>query len=115
MPQAGQTKRRLARRVDSLDALVARHSVRQEAPGGGVSLRRKQVAPVLADEPGADEGRDLAARRQAPQFGDPTDDEDREHAQASGALVDAKTAEVDARAKPVAFKAQQVARVNREG
>src|SRR5438132_6710304 len=43
--------------------LVARHAVRQEPPGVGVSLRPKEVAPVLADEPCAEKSRGFGAVR----------------------------------------------------
>src|ERR1700758_905266 len=81
-------------------ALVARHPVGQEAPGGGVPLRGKQVAPVLADQPHAEEGRELGAARQMPELGDPPHEEHREHGEPERDLVDAKAADIHAGTEP---------------
>ena len=90
----------------------AGHPVRQETPRRGVPLRRKEVAPVLSDEPGAEESRDLGATRQFPELREPADKEDGEHAETQGELVDAEAADVDARTKPVAFEAQHGLRLD---
>ena len=47
--------------------------------------------------------------RESPEFGDPSDQEDCEDAEAQDELVDAKSTEVDAWAKPMPFEAQHAA------
>ena len=91
--------------------LVARHPVRQEAPGRGVPLRREEVAPVLADEPRAENGRYFGAAGQVPEFCDTARGEDREYAEPQRELVDAETAQVHARTEPVPFQAQHGAKL----
>lgn len=87
----------------------------QEAPGGRVALRRDEIAPVLPDEPGTEEGRDLRSARQFPELGDAACYEDREDHEPERELVDAKPADVDARTEPVPFQVQHEARVGRDG
>ena len=89
--------------------LIPRYAMRQEAPGGGVPLRREEVSPVLPDEPGAEEGRGLRAVGQFPESGDPAHQEHRQHAEPERELVDAEPAEVDARTKVMAFQAYDAA------
>ncbi len=85
--------------------------MREEAPGRGVPLRREEVAPVLADEPGAKNGRYFGAARQVPEFGKTADEEDCEHTESEGELVDAETAQVHARTQSVPFQAQHGAKL----
>lgn len=80
-------------------------AVREQAPGRGVPFRRKEVAPVLADEPRAEEGGGLGAACQVPDLGEPADGEYCEHGESQGELVDAEAAQVHARAEPVPFQA----------
>src|SRR6476620_1183698 len=82
-----------------LVGLVARHPVRQEAPGRSVPLRRKEVAPVLPYEPGAEKGCGFGTTRQCPEPGETADEEDREEDESQRKLVDPQAAEVDARTK----------------
>jgi len=63
--------------------------VGQKAPGRGVPLRRKEIAPVLPDEPRAEEGGELCAARQVPHLGEPAGEEDCENAEPQRELVDA--------------------------
>ncbi len=57
-PRLGARYRRAARRARRERMhLVPGHAVREDAPGGGVPLRREEIAPVLTDEPGTEEGR----------------------------------------------------------
>jgi hypothetical protein len=86
--------------------------VRQKAPGGGVPLRGKEVAPVLPYEPCAEKGRDFRAVRQSPEFGDSSPEEDGEDAETKRELVDAESAEVDAWTKSMPFEAQHARRVD---
>lgn len=86
--------------------------MRKETPGGGVALRWEKVTPVLPDEPGAENGRDFGAVCQLPEFGDPSHDEYGEHTESKRELVNAKSAEVDARPKTMAFEAQHARRVD---
>jgi hypothetical protein len=86
--------------------------VRQEAPGGGVPLRGKQVAPVLPDEPCAEKGHDFRAVCYSPDLGDPSHEEDGEEAESKRELMYAKATEVDARTKTMPFEAQHARRVD---
>jgi hypothetical protein len=92
-----------------------RDAVRKEAPGRGVSLRREEVAPVLADEPHADDGRYLCRASELPELGEPAGDEHGDDAEAEYELVDAETAEVHTRAEPMPFEAQHGVNVARAG
>ena len=85
--------------------------MREEAPRRGVPLRREQIAPVLADEPGADDGRYFGAARQVPEFGKTANEEYCEHTQSEGELVDAEAAQVHARPEPVPFQTQHRAKL----
>ena len=89
-----------------LVGLVARDPVRQKTPGRFVPLRRKEVAPVLPDEPRTEEGHGLGPACQFPEFGEPAGEEDCKHGESQRELVDAKTADVYARTETVAFQAQ---------
>jgi len=86
--------------------------VGQQAPGGGIPLGRKEIAPVLSDEPRPEDGRNFRPVRQAPEFGDPADEENCKHAEPERELMDADSTEVDARTKPVSFQAQHARRVD---
>lgn len=86
--------------------LVARDAVRQDTPGCGVPLRRKEVAPVLPDEPRTEKGCRFRAVSQFPDLGEPANEEDCEHAESQCELVNAKAATVDARSEPMPFQAQ---------
>jgi hypothetical protein len=97
--------------VVSRTQLVARDAVREEAPGRGVPLRRKEIAPVLADEQGAEKGRDFGATRQVPEFGKLAGKEHNEHAESQGKLMNADAAQVHARTEPVTFQAQHRAKL----
>lgn len=72
--------------------------MREEAPGSGVPLRRKQVAPVLANKPRSKEARDFGAMRQPPEFGDPADQEQCKHGEPKCELVNTESAQIDPRA-----------------
>jgi hypothetical protein len=80
--------------------------VRQQAPRGSVPLRRKQVAPVLANQPCAEKGSDLGATRQLPELGNAAKQKNCEQTESQRELVDPQAAEVDARTKTMPFKAQ---------
>jgi hypothetical protein len=89
--------------------------VGQEAPGRGIPLGRKEVAPVLPDEPRAEQGGDLGATRELPQLGDPAREEDREHGQAQCEFVDSEAADVEARAKSMPFEAKHGVKLAADG
>jgi hypothetical protein len=80
--------------------------VRQQAPSRGVPLRGKEVAPILSDEPRAEEGRELGSARQFPQLRNPADEKECKHAESKHELVNAKATEIDAETKPVTFDAK---------
>lgn len=80
--------------------------VRQETPGSRVSLGGKQIAPILADQPRAEEGRDFGAARQFPEFGHSADEQKRKYEKPQRELVDAKATDVDTRTKAMPFQAQ---------
>jgi hypothetical protein len=84
----------------------------QEAPGGGVPLRGKQVAPVLPDEPRTEKGHDFRSVCYSPDLGEPSHEEDGEDAESKRELVDAKATEVDARTETMSFEAQHARRVD---
>lgn len=86
----------------------------QKAPRCGVALRGKEVAPVLPDEPGAEEGGDLRAARQVPRLGGPAHDEDGEDGEPERELMDPKAEEVDARTKPMPFEPKHKVKVDIE-
>ena len=86
--------------------------MRQKAPGSGVPLGRKEVAPVLPYEPCAEKGRDFRAVCQSPELADPSHEENGEDAESERELVDAKSAEVDARTETMPFEAQHARRVD---
>lgn len=79
--------------------------MRQKAPGRGVALRRKEVAPVLPDEPSAEQGRSFRAVCQVPEFRDSADEKYGEYGQPQCELVDAESAEIDARTQSMPFQA----------
>jgi hypothetical protein len=85
--------------------------VRQEAPTGGVPLRREEVSPVLADEPRPHQSRGFGTARQFPELSDSAHEEKREHGEPQSELVNAKAAEVDARAESMSFQAYHASRL----
>ena len=86
--------------------------MQQEAPGGGVSLRRKEVAPILPDEPGAEESRSFGTASQFPEVGEAAGEEHYEYRESERELVDAKAADEDPWAEPVPFEAEHCARLD---
>jgi hypothetical protein len=85
--------------------------MRQDAPGGGVPLRGEQVAPVLADQPRAENSSDLGTARHLPELGEPARQQNREHAEAERELVDAKAAHIDAGTERVPFQTEHELRL----
>jgi hypothetical protein len=80
-----------------------RDAVGQQTPPRRVPARGEEVAPVLRDEPRAEERGDLGAPGQLPELGDATEQEHREHGEPERDLVDAQTEHEDARTKPMPF------------
>lgn len=85
--------------------------MREEAPGRGVPLRRKEIAPILANEPGAEQSSDFGAACQIPELGNSADKEHCEHAEPQCELMDTEAAQVHARTEPVTFQAQHRAKL----
>jgi hypothetical protein len=77
--------------------------VRQKAPPRSVPLRREEIAPILPDQPGAENARQFGTTREFPEFSEPANNEDCEHGEAERELVDPQPAQVDARTESVPF------------
>ena len=86
--------------------------MRQKAPRSGVPLRRKEIPPVLSDQPGAEESCGLGAACQLPDLREAAGEDQCEHGESQCELVDPKPAEIHARAEPVAFQAEHRAKVD---
>jgi len=90
---------------------VARHAVGHEAPRRGVALRREEIAPVLPDQPRAEQGGTLGAAGQVPELSPPADEENPEHGESQRELVDPEAEHVDARTELVALQLQHAPKV----
>lgn len=97
------------------ERLVAGDPVRKKAPRRRVALRRKEIAPVLADEPCSEESDGLGGACHLPELGDASREQHPEHAEPEGELVNANATEIDARTEAVAFEAQHEATVAAKG